>query len=298
MAEADASAPASPELAPLLAKCTFPPPGSSVVCAVSGGADSSALLVLAVAADLDVTAVHVDHGLRPDSQTEAEIVARTAARLGARFRAEQVGVDPGPDLEQRARHARQQALGPEAMTGHTADDQAETVLINLLRGAGPAGLAAMAPGHRHPILALRRRDTVDLCLALSLETVEDPSNLDQRFVRNRVRHELLPLFSAISGRDPVPLLARTADHARTMVADLDRLAETLDPTDSRRLRAQPDSVVVAALRRWLRDEVGHPPSTAELERVLRVVRHEVTACELSGRRRVTRRDGVLRVEES
>lgn len=298
MPERPQPVPARPEIDLLLERCTFPELGTEVTCAVSGGADSTALLVLAVAARLDVTAVHVDHGLRPGSAREAEVVARTAARLGARFRAERVLVDPGPDLEQRARLARHAALGSEAMTGHTADDQAETLLINLLRGAGPPGMAAMTPGQRHPLLGLRRRETVELCGVLHLETVDDPSNTDPRFVRNRVRHELLPLMAEISGRDPIPLLNRTAHHARTMVDDLDALAGDLDPTDSRNLQKQPTSLTVAALRRWLRDELGHPPSTAELDRVLGVVRHEAGACELSGGRRVARRDGVLRVEES
>lgn len=298
MPEPPEPVPDRPEVDLLLERCNFPEPDTEVSCAVSGGADSTALLVLAVAARLNVTVVHVDHGLRPGSALEADVVARTADRFGARFRAERVAVGPGPDLEQRARLARHAALGSDAMTGHTADDQAETLLINLLRGAGPPGMAAMAPGPRHPLLGLRRRETVALCAVLDLETVDDPSNTDPRFVRNRVRHELLPLMSDISGRDLVPLLNRTANHARTMVDDLDSLAGELDPTDSRDLQQQPTSLAVAALRRWLRDELGHPPSTAELERVFSVVRHEAAACELNGGRRVSRRDGVLRVEES
>lgn len=282
----------------LLTCCTFPPPGTPAVCAVSGGADSSALLVLAVGAGLTVTAVHVDHGLRPNSADEADTVARLASRFGASFRAERVDVAPGPDLEQRARVARLAAVGPGAMTGHTADDQAETLLINLLRGAGPHGLAAMAAGHRHPILALRRRDTEELCRSRDIETVDDPSNRDPAFVRNRVRHELLPLLDDISGRDIVPLLVRTATNARTIVDDLDALAATLDPIDTRRLQEQPTSLAVAALRRWLRDGSGHPPSAAELDRVLDVVHHRTVACEIGGGRRIARRDGTLRVEES
>ena len=104
-------------------------------------------------------------------------------------------------------------LGPDAATGHTADDQAETVLANLLRGAGVHGLAGMRAGPGHPLLGLRRAETVALCELLGLDPVQDPSNDDPRFVRNRVRHELLPLCSAIAGRDVVPVLARQADAA-------------------------------------------------------------------------------------
>ena len=85
----------------LLARCTFPEPGTPLVCGVSGGADSLALLVLAVAAGCAVTAVHVDHGLRPGSAAEADVVRAAAERYGAGFRSVAVGVVPGPNLEAR-----------------------------------------------------------------------------------------------------------------------------------------------------------------------------------------------------
>ncbi|HEX5365549.1 MAG TPA: ATP-binding protein, partial [Acidimicrobiales bacterium] len=123
---------------------------------MSGGADSLALLVLAARAGCRVTAVHVDHGLRPGSAGEADVVRAVAADVGAGFRAERVEVAPGPDLEARARAARYAVLPPGALTGHTADDQAETVLLNLIRGAGLEGLAGMRADQRRPLLALRR----------------------------------------------------------------------------------------------------------------------------------------------
>ncbi len=282
----------------LLARCTFPPPATEVTAAVSGGPDSLCLLVLACHAQLAVTAVHVDHGLRDGSAAEAAVVAEAAARFGARFRSERVVIEPGPDLEQRARQARRAVLGHDAMTGHTADDQAETLLINLLRGAGVSGMAAMEPGHRHPILALRRAETHQLCEELGLMPVVDPSNEDARFVRNRVRHELLPLMTDISERDPVPLLNRTADRARQLRHDITALAAEIDPTDTRALVALPQSVAAEALRTWLTDDLGHPPSSAELDRVMTVVRHEAIACELSGGRRVSRSGGLLRLDST
>ena len=143
-----------PTLVPdLLSRCTFPPAGAPLACAVSGGADSLALLVLAAAAGCDVTAIHVDHGLRAGSAAEAEVVRGAAARFGARFESHRVSVRSGPNLEARARAARFAALPADVATGHTMDDQAETILINLLRGAGADGLAGMEPGGRHPLLA-------------------------------------------------------------------------------------------------------------------------------------------------
>lgn len=256
-----------------------------------------ALLVLACAAELEVTAVHVDHGLRVGSAEEAAVVEAAAARFGANFRSERVVIPEGADLEQRARLARREVLGSAALTGHTADDQAETIIINLLRGTGPSGLAAMRPGPPHPLLGIRRAETVVLCEQLGLNPVADPSNLDPRFLRNRVRHEVLPLLNDISQRDVVPLLTRTAELTRFLVDDVESRAEALDATDTRALQVAKPEVAAAALRRWLRDERGHPPSSDELRRVMAVVRHETIACQLRQGRRVERTDGYLRLVE-
>jgi tRNA(Ile)-lysidine synthase len=279
--------------ADLLGRCTFPPAGTEVTCAVSGGADSLALLVLAVAGGCRATAVHVDHGLRPGSAAEADVVRRAAEWLGAGFRAERVAVEPGPNLEARARAARFAVLPPGVLTGHTADDQAETVLLNLMRGAGLDGLAGMAEAG-HPILGLRRWETRDLCRSVGLEWVEDPSNADPVHRRNRVRAELLPLLDDIAGRDVAPVLARQAGVVRSEGALLDALAADLDPTNAGALAAAPVALARRALRRWLvRD---HPPDLATVDRVLAVARGEAKAAEVGGGRRVVRSRGRLRLE--
>ncbi len=287
-------------LADLLTRCTFPPPGTELACAVSGGPDSLALLVLAAAAGCTVTAYHVDHGLRPGSAAEADVVAKAASGVGAVAVALRVQVEPGPNLEARARAARFAALPAGVATGHTMDDQAETVLLNALRGAGPGGLAAMEPGPRHPLLALRRSETHALCRAAGLEPVLDPSNADPAFVRNRVRHELLPLCAEVAGRDPVPLLARLAGLARDEAALLEALAAATlpDPADARAVAGADVVLARRAVRHWLREEAGgtHPPSLAEVARVLAVARGEAAGTELAGGHRVRRTAGRMRVE--
>ena len=284
----------------LLARCTFPPAGTPLACAVSGGADSLALLVLACAAGCDVTAYHVDHGLRPGSDTEADVVAAAAARVGARVVRQRVEVAPGPNLEARAREARFAVLPPGVATGHTMDDQAETILVNLLRGAGADGLAGMQPGPRHPLLGLRRSETHTLCATLGFVPVCDASNDDPAFVRNRVRHEMLPLCAQVAGRDPVPLLARQAGVLRDEVALLDSLAATElpDPADARALARATRPLARRAVRRWLREEEGgaHPPSLAEVDRALAVASGDAVGTELHGGRRLRRSKGRLRVE--
>ena len=278
-----------PVVAALVARCTFPPPGDPLVCGVSGGPDSTALLALAVAAGCRVTAVHVDHGLRPDSAAEAGTVAAAAARLGAAFRTVRVEVPDGPNLEARARDARHRALGEGAATGHTMDDQAETVLGNLLRGSGVHGLAGMRTGPAHPLLALRRRETVALCTHLGLYTVRDPSNGDPRFVRNRVRAELLPLCAEIAGRDVVPVLARQAVLLAGDADLLDAVGDQLDPTDAAALAAQ----ARRAVRRWLAPGGSYPPPADAVDRVLQVARRERRAAEVPGGVRVSRSAGRL-----
>ena len=275
--------------ADLLARCSFPPPGTAVTCAVSGGADSLALLVLAVEAGCEVTAVHVDHGLRPGSGREADLVAAVAARWGAGVprrrgrRSSPVPTSrPGPGGPATTR------CPADVLTGHTADDQAETVLLNLLRGAGLDGLAGFDPARR-PLRALRRRETHKLCADLGIQPFHDPSNDDPRFRRNRVRHELLPLLDAIAERDVAGVLARQADHLRADADLLDELSRALDPTDARALAAAPAPLAARAVRRWLRDgPEQHPPDAATVARVLAVARGEAVACEVGGGRAVRR----------
>lgn len=277
----------------LLPRCRFPAPGTAVVCAVSGGPDSLALLALAVAAGLEVTAVHVDHGLRAGSAAEAEVVAAAATRFGAGFRAARVDVVPGSNLEARARAARHAALPPDALLGHTADDLAETVLLNLLRGAALDGLAGFDPTCR-PLRGIRRAETHALCAALGLDPVQDPSNLDPIHRRNRVRHELLPLLDAIAERDLVPVLARQADLLRDDALLLDELAAALDPTDAAALAAAPPALARRAVRRWLRDgPEQHPPDRATVDRVLAVAGGAASGCEVGGGRAVRRHRGRL-----
>lgn len=281
---------AAERIAELLARCTFPPSGAAVTCAVSGGADSTALALLAVEAGCVVAIAHVDHGLRPGSADDAALVQRTATTLGVPCTVHTVAVGDGPNLEARARAARYGVLPPDVLTGHTADDQAETVLINLLRGAAASGLAGMRPGPTRPLLALRRADTVEVCRLAGMATADDESNADPRFVRNRVRHEVLPLLTDVAARDLAPVLARQADLLRADDDLLDTLAAALDPTDARQLAAAPPPLARRAVRRWLTglDPAGHPPDLATVERVLAVARGESTACDVAGGHRVAR----------
>jgi tRNA(Ile)-lysidine synthase len=271
----------------LLARCDFPPHGTTLPCAFSGGPDSTALIALALAAGCAPVAHHVDHGLRPGSADDAKRARSIAERLGVSFVLHTVEIEAGPNLEARAREARYAALPPGVATGHTADDQAETLLLRLIRGSGSTGLAAMAPGPTHPILALRRTETCAVCDELGIDPVLDPTNEHTGHWRNRVRHELLPLASDIADRDVTAILARTAELLREDDRYLDELAAGIDPTDARAVAVAPPVLARRALRRWL-TEAGYPPDRASIERVLAVARGEAVACEIAGGRRVER----------
>ena len=241
--------------------------------------------------------MHVDHGLRTGSAAEADVVRDAARRYGAGFEARTVEVAPGPNLEERARRARKGALPADAMTGHTADDQAETVILNLLRGAGVGGLAGIRPGPTKPILELRRVETERVCKDEGLVPVVDETNTDPAYRRNRVRHEVIPLLGAVAERDVAAVIARQAGVMREEADLLDGLAAAIDPTDARALRDAPPPLSRRAVRRWLALEAGgpdrHPPDASAVERVLAVARNETSACEIAGGWRVSRSAGRL-----
>ncbi|RJX36407.1 MAG: tRNA lysidine(34) synthetase TilS [Desulfarculus sp.] len=204
-----------------------PLPGPGVVlAAVSGGADSVALLRLlhqaAPGRGWRLSVAHVDHGLRPDSEDDAAFVAGLAAEMGLSFHLRRVRVQArGRSLEEAAREARRAALlnmaaeagaGTIAL-GHTADDQAETVLARLLCGTGPSGLAAMRPWDApwwRPLLGLRREALRRWLRALGQDWREDPSNQQMGPLRNRVRQRLLPLAQELVNPRAVEALSRLA----------------------------------------------------------------------------------------
>ena len=269
--------------------------GERVLVAVSGGADSVALLyalaALAPAWRLELHALHVDHGLRAESARDADFVRGLGARLSVPVDVATVTVERRGSLEAAARAARYAALAASAdrvgaariALGHTADDQAETVLMRVLRGAGLRGLAAIPPVRDRiirPLIECRRADLVVELHRAGLEWVEDPSNRDPKFLRNRIRHELLPWLTESVSPEIADGLVRVAAAARTTVgaldriaaSELERLAEFGDvavtlPVAS--LRALPRDVAAEILRQAASRLGSHAPLRAWAHRGLR-----------------------------
>ena len=282
----------------LFTDCDFPPPFSAVDLAVSGGPDSLGLLLLALDAQLHVRVHHVDHHVRAASSDDASYVRDVCARYGVVCEVHDVRIEPGGNFEALARAARRRVLPLGVMTGHTMDDLAETVLLNMIRGAGIEGLSPLVDDPTKPLRGVRRRDLHFYVLEAELSPRYDETNDSPNYRRNRVRHELLPVMNDVAQRDVVPLLAR---QARVLYEDrrwLDELAQRdvtlgLDDVDCRELVTWPG----ARLTRWLRTRLStltpegetYPPSADEIARALCVVRGEVVACELSGARRLSRR---------
>jgi tRNA(Ile)-lysidine synthase len=238
-------------------RLALPLRGESVIVAVSGGADSVALLL---ALDeliktgrlaLEMTAAHLDHGLRAEAgEQDATWVAELSRGLGVeivmgRAAVKERAAESGDNLEQAARRARYEFLAGAAerggarlvLTAHTMDDQAETVLLRLLRGSGADGLGGIEPVRSldtgqdvllvRPLLRwARRAATEKYCREREAEFRVDEMNRDERFARVRVRQQLLPLMQTFNGR-VVEALARTAELLREDAAALRGAAEKL-----------------------------------------------------------------------
>jgi tRNA(Ile)-lysidine synthase len=278
------------------------PGGERVLLAVSGGADSLALLGiiarLAPPLGVKLQATYVDHRLRPGAEIAADIetVGEIAAVLGVAFAPCRVSgrlTEGGHSPEESARRARYRALAREALrtdattvaTGHTRSDQAETVLLRLLRGSGLRGLGAMAPRAAwphdgsaavrpaliRPLLELTRDETAAYCRARGFEPRHDSENDNPRYLRNRLRHELLPQLRELNPAIE-DALARLADEVRgheLVAADEGetpavRVAWDGRPLvlDTRALRGLPESVRRAVLRAALQSVLPAQPAPA------------------------------------
>ena len=208
--------------------------------AVSGGADSLALIALTVPLaeklGIRVRALIVDHGLQAGSAAVAARAAEVVFGLGASPEVLGVRVGARGGIEAAARRARYAALrsavpaGVLVLLGHTQDDQAETVLLGLGRGSGPrsiAGMLPLDPPWGRPLLDVSRADTTAACSALGLSPWADPHNADPRFTRVRLRGEVLPLLEDVLAGGVSAALARTATQLREDLAVLDDLGRHL-----------------------------------------------------------------------
>ena len=228
--------------------------GRVVVAAVSGGADSVALVRMLAGLKehrpRQVVLAHFDHRLRPNSADDVRFVADLARRIELPFEVGQADVaalaqEQGDGIEAAARKARYEFLEHVAdshranfiATGHTADDQAETVLHRILRGTGVAGLRGIHEirslfGRQdiylvRPMLTIRHDEAIAYLSEIGQPFCEDPSNLDPRFTRNRIRHQLLPLLEREYHRNVVEALLRLSETAAGAQSAIDELVEDL-----------------------------------------------------------------------
>jgi tRNA(Ile)-lysidine synthase len=278
-----------------------PASATGFVVALSGGADSASLLAAACALGsafgaafrgLPLRAVHIDHGLQPAAASFREFCAALCARLDVPLTVIPITVEtpPGASIEAAARDARYAAPaaalrpGECLLTAHHREDQAETLLLQALRGAGLKGMSAMplcrpfGPGwHLRPLLDVPQIELLAFVASTSCVSVLDPMNENLRFDRGYLRRQVWPL---IESRWPgaAATLARTAQHAgeaqelldRAAAADVGRLRDG-DALSVPGLRALSSPERINALRLWLRDAGVEPPSTARLNEALRQI---------------------------
>src|SRR5687767_11914869 len=229
-------------------KLKLPFPCDTVIVGVPGGADSTALLLAlhelrsAHRLSVKLCVAHLDHKLRESSTSDAKSVAALAEKLGyecviGRSKVAEIAQANGDNLEQAAREARYKSLERTAkrksanyvLTGHTMDDQAETVLLRLMRGSAGSGLGGMdllRPLGKHssiklarPLLWARRSETESYCRTRKTEFLRDEMNDDQKFARVKVRQQLLPLMQTFNNK-VVEALSRTASQLREDAAVL------------------------------------------------------------------------------
>lgn len=247
------------------------PHGARAVVAASGGADSTALLALCAGlagrGRIDPVAVHVDHGLRPESPLDLAAAADAARALGVPFESRTLAVPAGAGVAARARDARYEAIADMArtagaawvLTAHHADDQAETVLLAMARGAGLEGLGGM-PGRRplapgiqlaRPCLRIARAQLRAACADLGLPWREDPGNDRADTPRGRIRYAVLPALEAIAP-GAVARAARGAEVARLGAVLLDSHVEAMRAPDGSvpraALRGAPAALAATAVR--------------------------------------------------
>jgi len=278
-------------------------PSGPVTVALSGGADSAALAYLCSETGVAFDTLHVDHGL-PGSPRLARAAASVADRLSVPIETVSVEIGHGPSLEERARDARYAVFDKRnstVLTAHTRDDNAETILINLVRGTGAAGLSGI-PYHRppntyRPILSVGRSETRELAALAELPFYDDPMNEDPKITRNRLRQTVLPVLREINPQ-VVESLARAA-------AVLDRDSAFLDSLvpETRHGPGVPVAVV-STLPRPVADRLlqellrtaGVGVTADRLDRVWSVANGESEGQDLAGGRRVIKRGALLVVE--
>ncbi|TMK83134.1 MAG: tRNA lysidine(34) synthetase TilS, partial [Actinobacteria bacterium] len=219
--------------------------GGTVVAAVSGGPDSLCLLHSLVRLrrllDVEPVCFHFDHRLRPGSERDAAYVRGQAEGLGVPIVVRTADSKPrrGESVEAWARVARYEALrdvaeevGAVAAVAHTADDQAETVLLAILRGSGLGAVAAMKPVSRpivRPMLEVTREETTAFCRAIRLRPRRDPMNVDPAFMRVALRRRVIPALEEALGRGVRDALVRTAALLRADAEFLEELAAAAEP---------------------------------------------------------------------
>lgn len=322
-------------------KLKLPIDDDTIVVAVSGGADSTALLLAlhelknSSKLRINICVAHLDHKLRPASAGDAKWVAGLAEKLGyesviGRSKVAEIASSNSDNLEQAAREARYAFLERTAkrksatyvLTGHTMDDQAETVLLRLMRGSAGSGLGGMEQVRPlgksksiklvRPLLWARRSDTEAYCRLRKTEFLTDEMNADQKFARVKVRQQLLPLMQSFNNRI-VEALSRTASQLRedaaVLLNDSDALlrrAAVLDHVEDETGRPALDVKVLAgappalrrrALRQWISEARGNA-RRLEMVHILAVEKLlEGTAggrvVELPGGLRVKRKKGRL-----
>lgn len=262
-------------------------PNLSLVVALSGGADSAALAYLAMETGSEVRLFHVDHGLTYSPRMRMA-AGEIADRLETPLEVVEVTVPDGPSIEGQARRVRYQAFATSTsesealLTGHTRDDQAETVVLNMLRGSGVRGIAGIPPFRPpnvyRPLLDVSRSETREIAVLVGLPFREDPMNLDPLLTRNAVRLEVIPFLQRFNAQ-LTDSFARLANAARSDSEHLDAVASDIaiqTKGESARVpvgavQSAESAIAVRVLSSMVRSIRESGPTAKELDRIKKVL---------------------------
>lgn len=277
-------------------------PDGPLIVAISGGADSAALAYLTLKGGRDTSALHIDHGLSASARMRAAAGSITE-RLGIDLRTIEVQLTAGPSPEERARVARYEAfdhVGGPLLTAHTRDDSAETMLINLIRGTGVAGLTGISvhrpPSIHRPLLDVTRAEVREIATLAGLPFEDDPMNDDLALTRNWLRYEIMPRLREVNPQID-EALARAATFLRR---DAALIEGSVPVVDGEGLAVG----LVATLPRPIADRLlgrlisasGVGVTADRLERAWEVVRGESERQDLAEGRSLVRHGALIVVE--
>lgn len=247
--------------------------------AVSGGADSVALMCIVYHLGRTASVHHVNHGIRDASNDEAKIVQELAENFQFDFFLYETTIG-FQNMEENARQARQDFLPEDVLTAHSFEDKVETVIMNFMRGATSKGFSPMTD---KPLINITANELDSIVVYYDVSPCVDSTNFTQEHVRNRVRHELIPLMTDISGTNIAKPIIRNSQIALEESEYLDQIASKIDITQCKTAKTENIVILRRATRMWIEENISHKYSEVNITNLVSVVQGETLGTQIAGK---------------